>query len=126
MPPKFIPESVPHQQPVTQQVLKTYTTYLTCVTSGNPPARIDWSKSESVGGRFVPVQMDKPRFRKMLNGTLVISNVTDKDDGTYSCAAYNAVIEKRISLQVRLIVHGMTTLQFNKKLVLIIVLCRAA
>lgn len=110
MPPKFIPEYVNHQQTITQ-VLKTFTTYLTCLTSGTPPARIDWSKK--VGGGFVQVSMDKPRFRKMLNGTLVISNVSDADDGTYLCTAYNGVSDSRISRQVRLIVHGMKHLVFQ-------------
>ena len=108
VPPKFLPESANHQQPTIQQVLKTYTTYLTCLTSGTPPARIDWFKS--VGGRFDAVSVDKPRFRKMVNGTLVISSVSDEDDGEYLCRAYNAVSDRRISRRVRLIVHGMKCL----------------
>ena len=99
VPPKFI------QDPVDQQVLKTYTTYLTCLTSGTPPPRIDWSKS--IEGRFVPVSMGKPRFRKMLNGTLVISNASDEDDGKYLCTAYNGVSDTRVSKPVQLTVHGM-------------------
>jgi len=98
-PPKFI------QDPVDEQVLKTYTTYLTCLTSGTPPARIDWSKS--VGGRFVPVSMNQPRFRKMLNGTLEIRNASDEDDGNYLCTAYNGVRDTIVSRQVQLTVHGM-------------------
>lgn len=101
----YAPPSIPQQNPITQQILKTYTTYLTCVTSGTPPPRIDWYKFESVGGKFVPVQMENPRFRKMLNGTLVIRDVRGDDDGTYSCAAYNAVFDDKPSSQVRLIVH---------------------
>lgn len=106
----LVPPSIPQQNPITQQILKTYTTYLTCVTSGTPPPRIDWYKFESVGGKFVPVQMENPRFRKMLNGTLVIRDVRGDDDGTFSCAAYNAVFDDRPSSQVRLIVHGIKNL----------------
>lgn len=51
--------------------------------------------------------LDKPRIWKMVNGTLVISDVRDEDDGEYLCTANNAVSDKRISRRVRLIVHGM-------------------
>lgn len=111
----LVPPSIPQQNPITQQILKTYTTYLTCVTSGTPPPRIDWYKFESVGGKFVPVQMENPRFRKMLNGTLVIRDVRGDDDGTFSCAAYNAVFDDRPSSQVRLIVHGIKNLDSENR-----------
>ena len=111
----LVPPSIPQQNPITQQILKTYTTYLTCVTSGTPPPRIDWYKFESLGGKFVPVQMENPRFRKMLNGTLVIRDVRGDDDGTYSCAAYNAVFDDRPSSQVRLIVHGIKNLDSENR-----------
>lgn len=100
MSPKFI------QKPVDQQVLKTYTTYLTCITSGIPPARIDWSK-QSAGGTFEPVSMAEPRFIKMLNGTLVIRNTSDEDRGKYLCTASNGISNIPIAEQVQLTVHGM-------------------
>ena len=101
VPPKFISVSTNHQQPSSQPVLKT----LTCLASGTPPPRIDWFKS--IGGKFDPVLMDKPRFQKTLNGTLVISNVSEDDAGEYLCRASNAVSDKDINRRVRLIVHGM-------------------
>ena len=100
VPAKFV------QKPVNQKVLKTYTTHLTCLTSGTPPARIDWSK-RSTGGGFVPVSMEQPRFEKMLNGTLVIRNTSDEDRGEYLCIAYNGVSDPPVSEQVKLTVHGM-------------------
>ena len=109
VPPKFISDSANHQQPSTQPVLKTFTTYLTCLTSGIPPPRIDWFKS--IGGKYDPVLMDKPRFQKTLNGTLVISNVSEDDAGEYLCRASNAVSDKEVNRRVRLIVHGMKRLE---------------
>lgn len=97
VPPKFI------QEPDDKQVLKTYTISLTCLTSGTPPARIDWSKSK--GGRFVPVSIGKPRFEKMVNGTLVIRNASEEDDGKYLCTASNGVSDNGVSRQVQLTVH---------------------
>lgn len=96
VPPKFL------QEPVDQQVLKSYTTYLTCVTSGTPPPRIDWSK---LSGDFKQVSMDQPRFEKMIDGTLVIRNTSDEDRGTYLCTAQNGVSDKSVSRQVQLTVH---------------------
>lgn len=91
-------------------MLKTFTTSLTCLTSGTPPARIDWSKSE--GGRFVPVSLEKSRFEKLVNGTLVIRNASDEDDGTYLCTAANGVSDVVVNRQVQLKVHGMKLLVF--------------
>ena len=104
-PPKFI------QEPEDKQVLKTFTTSLTCLTSGTPPARIDWSK-KSVGGRFVPVPLEKPRFEKLVNGTLVIRNASDEDDGTYLCTGANGVSDVVVNRQIQLKVHGMKLLVF--------------
>ena len=104
VPPKII------QEPVNQQVLKSYTSYLTCATSGTPPVRVDWSKL-SLG--FKPVSMDQPRFEKMLNGTLVIRNTTDEDRGKYLCTARNGVSDKSVSRPVQLTVHGMERFAFE-------------
>ncbi|XP_074633719.1 cell adhesion molecule DSCAML1-like isoform X3 [Acropora palmata] len=101
VPPKII------QEPVNQQVLKSYTSYLTCATSGTPPARVDWSKL-SLG--FKSVSMDQPRFEKMLNGTLVIRNTTDEDRGKYLCTARNGVSDKSVSRPVQLTVHAVPAL----------------
>lgn len=98
------------QEPVNPQVLKSYTSYLTCVTSGTPPARVDWSKLSS---GFKPVSMDQPRFEKMLNGTLVIRNTTDEDRGKYLCTARNGVSDKSVSRSVQLTVHGMERFAFE-------------
>lgn len=104
VPPKII------QEPVNQQVLKGYTSYLTCITSGTPPARVDWSK---LSRGFKPVSMDQPRFEKMLNGTLVIRNTSDEDRGKYLCTARNGASDKSVSRSVQLTVHGMELLAFE-------------
>lgn len=60
-----------------------------------------------MGGRFVPVSLEKPRFEKLVNGTLVIRNASDEDDGTYLCAGSNGVSDAVASKRVQLTVHGM-------------------
>ena len=98
VPPKFTKE------PINQQVLKGDMAQLTCTVIAVPPVRIDWSKD--IGGKFVTVRIDHPRFQKLLNGTLVIRNVSEEDDGKYLCTAYNTVSEQE-SRHVMLTVHGM-------------------
>lgn len=65
-----------------------------------------------MGGRFVPVSLEKPRFEKLVNGTLVIRNASDEDDGTYLCTAANGVSDVVVNRQVQLKVHGMKLLVF--------------
>ncbi|EDO29353.1 predicted protein, partial [Nematostella vectensis] len=80
VPSKFVTE------PRDQQVLREYTAQLSCQTTGYPPARVEWSKLQ--GSSFVPLG-DNHRFQQLLNGTLVIRNASKRDEGRYSCHAYN-------------------------------------
>ncbi|XP_048588601.1 Down syndrome cell adhesion molecule-like protein 1 isoform X2 [Nematostella vectensis] len=96
VPSKFVTE------PRDQQVLREYTAQLSCQTTGYPPARVEWSKLQ--GSSFVPLG-DNPRFQQLLNGTLVIRNASKRDEGRYSCHAYNGVVGTPVSRQVSLVVH---------------------
>ena len=53
------------------------------------------------------MSIGKPRFEKMVNGTLVIRNASEEDDGKYLCTASNGVSDNGVSRQVQLTVHGM-------------------
>ena len=64
---------------------------------------MEWSKF--TGGSFVQLNND-PHFSQLLNGTLVIRNVSKNDEGQYSCHAYNGVVGTPVSRQVSLVVHG--------------------
>ena len=55
---------------------------LPCVAVGNPSANVSWTwKGESVKGN--------PRFGVGPNGSLMIENVTRKDEGVFTCTPYN-------------------------------------
>ncbi|VDP65223.1 unnamed protein product [Echinostoma caproni] len=56
---------------------------LECRASGDPQPVIDWFKNS------VPVDLTNPRFEKLSEGNLRISNLVEEDEGKYECAATN-------------------------------------
>ncbi|KAF5396794.1 Receptor-type tyrosine-protein phosphatase S, partial [Paragonimus heterotremus] len=56
---------------------------LECRTSGDPPPEISWYKNS------VPIDLTDPRFTKLDDGNLKISNLIEDDEGKYECAATN-------------------------------------
>ena len=59
-----------------------------------------------MNNRFEPVGREA-RFKKLLNGTLIISNITEEDEGQYVCTAKNGVEAGEVSKNVIVTVHGM-------------------
>ena len=97
VPPKFTKE------PSNQYVIKGQPAFLSCETIAYPPARIEWSKHEN--RKFLPVKRG-PRFNTLLDGTLIINNITENDEGQYVCTANNGVVGGAVSRHVVVTVHG--------------------
>ena len=77
---------------------------LPCNTSGTPPPTVTWTRDR----RRINYRDD--RFTQRDDGTLVIQNIEDRDQGVYVCTAENAVGKDSQSRLLR--VQGKTLLIF--------------
>ena len=71
----------------------------TCTADGLPKPTITWSKIN--GSSFATTSVIKKSEEESI---LILTNVTNDEEGTYECTAYNR--GKPVKKQVRLVVHG--------------------
>ncbi|KAM3865337.1 inactive tyrosine-protein kinase 7-like [Diretmus argenteus] len=71
-------------EPENTTVYQGHTAVLHCQASGDPPPFIQWKKKDKF------LEPHKSRFQKLANGSLVISDVTMEDTGSYTCIAGNS------------------------------------
>ncbi|XP_078137903.1 inactive tyrosine-protein kinase 7-like [Centroberyx gerrardi] len=71
-------------EPENTTVYQGLTAVLHCQAAGDPPPFIQWKKRD----KFLEPHWS--RFQKLANGSLVISDVTMEDTGSYTCIAGNS------------------------------------
>ncbi|XP_061600951.1 inactive tyrosine-protein kinase 7 isoform X3 [Cololabis saira] len=72
-------------EPDNTTVYQGHTAILHCQASGDPEPHIHWMVKDKT------LDISKsPRFQKMANGSLIISDVTTDDTGRYTCVAGNS------------------------------------
>ncbi|GBN27907.1 Down syndrome cell adhesion molecule [Araneus ventricosus] len=92
-------------EPKNISVVLGNTIWMDCAAVGFPAPNILWKKmiyTESTAGDFTYVN-SSPRAHRYNNGTLVLSDVEEKDSGSYLCQASNGVgtgLSKIITLKV--------------------------
>ncbi|KFM68991.1 Down syndrome cell adhesion molecule-like protein Dscam2, partial [Stegodyphus mimosarum] len=91
-------------EPGDTSVTKSRSAVVDCQADGFPIPRIRWTKAEGdVASEFRPISSSS-RLHVFENGSLVIHNVEEGDDGHYLCQATNG-IGQGLSKVVRLSVH---------------------
>ena len=88
------------ETPMNQTIPKGQTASFSCSATGDPTPSIKWYKSQD------PIS-NNTHFSVLSNATLVVNNVSEQDNGWYTCRATNdaGTIEDRANL----LVAGMET-----------------
>ncbi|XP_039595048.1 inactive tyrosine-protein kinase 7 [Polypterus senegalus] len=73
-------------EPEITTVYQGHTAILHCQAVGDPVPSIQWK----IKDRILDAGKSSPKFQKMPNGSLVISDVTTDDSGKYTCIAGNS------------------------------------
>ncbi|KAG8198699.1 hypothetical protein JTE90_023471 [Oedothorax gibbosus] len=79
------------------------TTTLDCTADGRPEPRVIWKKSDEETGDYRTV-ISGSHIQTLVNGSLVIRDIEQDDDGRYMCEASNGV-GTPLSTVVKLTVH---------------------
>lgn len=82
--------------PVTVEANLGHRTRLSCHLEISPSTTVEWQKDG--------LPLPSPRYRKHVDGSLVISRVSSEDDGLYTCATTNG--SRREFKQVKLTIKG--------------------
>ncbi|XP_041834198.1 matrix-remodeling-associated protein 5 [Melanotaenia boesemani] len=90
--------SIVSSSPQKTEVIYGKKLLLNCMAKGEPKPRIIWRTPSK---KLVDAQYSfDPRIKVLLNGTITIHSVTDKDSGEYLCMARNKMGDDYIQLRV--------------------------
>ncbi len=84
-------------------IVEGKTAILSCKVNGYPKPSVIWFKNR----HEIIFSSEEKRIIKALNNSLIIYNVSDKDEATYSCKATNSFNSQHVMKDGKLIVHGM-------------------
>ncbi|XP_067138831.1 limbic system-associated membrane protein-like [Centruroides vittatus] len=86
-----------NEEPKDENVIIGETLTLKCNAKGSPLPRITWKKIKKSSKDLTPIMTT--------NGTIIITNITEKDGGVYQCEASNNV-EPNLIKQIHITVYG--------------------
>ena len=75
-----------------QSIIADASGIISCSAEGTPTPQIEWKRKDGV-------QLDKARFRQLLNGSLYVNPVHRQDEGTYICTFKQSKGSKRATIK---------------------------
>jgi len=75
-----------------QSIIADASGIISCSAEGTPTPQIKWKRKDGV-------QLDKARFKQVLNGSLYVNPVHPQDKGTYICTFKQSKGSKRATIK---------------------------